>query len=349
MKLQQQQYGAVRAGAYADLFTLANDHGVEVGITNYGGIITTLYTPDRNGTRGDIVLGYDSLDEYLALNPYFGCLVGRFGNRIANARFTLKGKEYTLAQNNGVNHLHGGLVGFDKVLWAAEPFTSPDGVGVKLTYVSADGEEGYPGTLTTTVTYTLTNDNALHLDYVATTDQATVLNLTNHTYFNLAGQGTILDHVMHLNCDAFTPTDATAIPLGELRPVAGTPLDFRQPTPIGARIEADDEQMRFGQGYDHNFVVNGAPGELRLAARVTEPGSGRVLEVHTTQPGIQFYSGNLLPTVTGKGGRTYARRDGFCLETQHYPDSPNQPSFPSAVLEPGETYAETTIFKFGVA
>lgn len=349
MQIHQQPYGAVRAGSYADLFTLSNDQGVRVVLTNYGGIITALHTPDRHGQAGDIVLGYDTLEEYLAHNPFFGCLVGRFGNRIARGKFRLHGQDYTLAQNNGVNHLHGGLVGFDKVLWAAEPFADPTGVGVKLSYVSPDGEEGYPGTLTTTVTYTLSNDNRLRLDYHATTDRATIVNLTNHSYFNLAGRGDILGHLLQINADAFTPVDATLIPTGELRPVAGTPLDFRTPTPIGARIEADDEQIRLGGGYDHNFVINGTPGELRRAAWVHEPDSGRTLEVLTTQPGVQFYSGNMLPTLTGKGGQVYRRRSGFCLETQHFPDSPNQPAFPSVVLEPGEVYAETTVFVFGVA
>ncbi len=349
MNLQQQPYGAAHSGGYADLYTLTNNQGVSVTLTNYGGIITTLHTPDRNGQPGDIVLGFDKLEEYVARNPFFGCLVGRFGNRIAQGKFTLKGKSYTLAQNNGQNHLHGGLVGFDKVLWAAEPFTTPASVGVKLAYTSADGEEGYPGNLTVTVVYTLTDNNEFQLDYGATTDQATIINLTNHTYFNLAGRGDILDHVLQLNAKSFTPVDSTLIPTGEVRPVAGTPLDFRTPTPIGARIEQNDEQLQFGKGYDQNFVVNGIPGELRLAARVSEATSGRTLEVLTTQPGVQFYSGNMLPNLTGKAGAEYKRRYGFCLETQHFPDSPNQPSFPSAVLEPGQRYEETTVWKFGVA
>lgn len=349
MNLQQQPYGMVKPGASADLFTLRNNQGVTLALTNYGGIITSLTTPDRSGQPGDIVLGYDTLEEYLERNPFFGCLVGRFGNRIAKAQFTLQGKTYTLLQNNGQNHLHGGKVGFDKVLWAAEPFTTPGSAGVKLTYTSADGEEGYPGNLATTVVYTL-SDEGFEIDYQATTDQATILNLTNHTYFNLAGRGDILDHLMMLNADAFTPVDATLIPTGELRPVAGTPFDFRTPTRIGARIDQDDEQLRFGGGYDVNWVVNGTPGEMRLAARVTEESSGRVLEVHTTQPGVQFYSGNMLPdSLPGKGGQVYRRRSGLCLETQHFPDSPNQPNFPSAVLEPGQTYHETTVWKFGVA
>jgi aldose 1-epimerase len=349
MQLQQQPYGVAHSGAYADLYTLTNDQGVIITLTNYGGIITTLQTPDREGQPGDIVLGYDKLEEYVARNPFFGCLVGRYANRIANASFMLKGRHYTLAQNNGQNHLHGGTVGFDKVLWAAEPFTTPATVGVKLTYASADGEEGYPGNLAVTVVYTLTNDNEFHIDYSATTDQTTIINLTNHTYFNLAGQGSILDHVMQIHADSFTPVNKSLIPTGEIQSVAGTPLDFRTPTPIGARIDQEDEQLGYGGGYDHNWVIAGTPGELRSAAFVSEPTSGRTLEVLTTQPGVQFYSGNVLPTLTGKGGKSYTRRSGFCLETQHFPDTPNQPTFPSAQLEPGERYEETTIWKFGVA
>lgn len=349
MNLLQQPYGAVKSGTLADLFTLTNDHGITATLTNLGGIIVTLLTPDRHGQPGDIVLGYDRLEDYVERNPFFGCLAGRFANRIAGAKFTLNGKTYTLAKNNGPNHLHGGTVGFDKVLWGAEPFTTPEAVGVKLTYRSEDGEEGYPGNLDVTVTYTLDNSNTLTLDYQAKTDQTTVLNLTNHSYFNLAGRGDILDHVMQINADTFTPVDATLIPTGELRPVAGTPFDFRSPRRIGDRIDADDEQIEYGGGYDVNWVVNGEG--MRPAARVTEPSSGRALEVHTTQPGVQFYSGNMLPPdlIVGKGGQRYGRRAGLCLETQHFPDSPNQPTFPSAVLEPGETYHEVTAFKFGVA
>jgi aldose 1-epimerase len=349
LNLQQQPYGMVKPGAYADLFTLSNRQGVKVAFTNYGGIITHLHTPDRHGQLGDIVLGYDKLDDYLALNPFFGALVGRFGNRIAQGRFTLKGKEYQLAQNNGRNHLHGGKVGFDKVLWAAEPFSTPSAVGVKLRYISPDGEEGYPGTLAVTVVYTLTDDNTFQIDYQATTDQATILNLTNHTYFNLAGQGNILNHTMMIAADAFTPVDDTLIPTGEIRAVEGTPFDFRTPTRIGARIDQEDAQLRYGGGYDVNWVINGTPGEFRPAAKVGDEKSGRTLEVHTTQPGVQFYSGNMLTDLTGKAGMAYHRRSGLCLETQHFPDSPNQPNFPSTVLEPGDSYTETTVWKFGVA
>jgi aldose 1-epimerase len=284
----------------------------------------------------------------VARNPFFGCLVGRFGNRLGGAKFILNGKTYTLAQNNGQNHLHGGRVGFDKVLWAAEPFSTPTGVGVKLTYTSVDGEEGYPGNLAVTVVYTLNDANEFQIDYSATTDKATILNLTNHSYFNLAGQGDILNHLMQINADAFTPVDSTQIPTGEIRSVAATPFDFRTPTPIGARINQEDEQLQIGKGYDINYVINGAAGELRRAAMVSDPSSGRTLETLTTQPGVQFYTGNVLPDMVGKGGQEYHRRSGFCLETQHFPDSPNQPTFPSAVLEPGQRYEETTVWKFGV-
>ena len=350
MKIDQHPYGTLRTGQPAQLYTLANDHGVVVTLTNYGGTIVTLHTPDRHGQPGDIVLGHDALEGYLTASPFFGCLVGRFANRIAKARFVLDDVEYTLAQNNGPNHLHGGLVGFDKVLWEGAPFQNASGVSVVLRYLSQDGEEGYPGNLDVTVIYTLTGANELRIDYGATTDRATVLNLTNHTYFNLAGQGDILGHVMQIEAERFTPVDDTLIPTGELRSVQGTPLDFRQPTAIGARIGQDDEQLRLGGGYDHNFVVNGQAGQPRPAATVSEPGSGRTLTVHTTQPGIQFYSGNMMPdALPGKGGQVYTKRSGLCLETQHFPDTPNQPTFPSAVLRPGETYAETTVFTFGVS
>lgn len=349
MQITSQPFGTLPSGAAADLFTLRNNHGVATTITNYGGTIVTLHTPDRRGQPGEITLGFDTFEEYLGTNPFFGCIAGRFANRIAHARFQLDGVTYDLARNDGQNSLHGGVKGFDKVLWRAEPFQSAAGVGVKLSYLSADGEEGYPGNLAAAVTYTLTDANELRLDYTATTDKPTVLNLTNHAYFNLAGQGDILGHEIMLVADRFTPIDGTLIPTGELRSVEGTPLDFRRPTVIGARIEQDDAQLRFGGGYDHNWIVNQPEAGLRLAAVVTEATSGRKLEVHTTQPGIQFYSGNMLPTLTGRGGATYARRYGLCLETQHFPDSPNQPNFPAAVLRPGETYAETTVFTFGLA
>jgi aldose 1-epimerase len=329
-----------------EVYTLTNNHGVEVKITNFGGTIISLLAPDKNGNSGDVVLGFDNLDDYLAKSPYFGCLVGRYANRIGQATFSLNGVEYPLAANNGANHLHGGLKGFDKVVWQAEPLTDDQSVGLKLSYFSPDGEEGYPGNLTVTVVYTLTNTNALRLDYHATTDQTTVINLTNHAYFNLAGSGDILDHTMMINASATTPVSSALIPTGELAPLAGSPLDFSTSTRIGDRINQDDEQLTFAGGYDHNYVLNAAGDLSILTARVIEPTTGRVMEVYTTKPGIQFYSGNFLTPITGKGGQSYGKRCGFCLETQYYPDSPNQPNFPSAVLEPGETYQHTTIYQF---
>jgi len=347
MEIKKESFGQTADGTPVHLYTLTNDRGLEVKITNYGGIIVSVITPDRAGKPGDVTLGFDTLAEYVEKSPYFGCITGRFANRIAQGKFTLNGVEYTLPQNNGPNSLHGGLKGFDKVVWSAQEFENDRGVGLTLTYLSPDGEEGYPGNLSVTVVYTLTNDNELKLDYAATTDQPTVVNLTNHAYFNLAGTGDILGHELLLKADKITPIDDTLIPTGDLRSVAGTPLDFRQPTAVGARIEQDDEQLRLAGGYDHNFVLDNLDGKLVLAARVKEPTTGRVLEVYTTEPGIQFYSGNFLDgTITGKGGTVFHKRTGFCLETQHYPDSPNQPSFPSTALNPGEKYSQTTIFKF---
>jgi len=349
MNLEKTIFGKTLSGETAHLYTLTNTNGVEVKITNYGGIIVSWQAPDRAGNFGDVVLGYDSLSHYIAASPYFGCLVGRYGNRIARGKFTLNGTEYSLAVNNGPNALHGGLQGFDKVLWQAQEFITDETAGVDLSYLSRDGEEGYPGNLTVKVKYTLDNLNQLRIDYEATTDAPTVTNLTNHSYFNLAGKGDILGHVLWLNADHFTPVDSTLIPTGEIRPLDGSPLDFRQPTAIGARINAADEQIKFGLGYDHNFVLNQADGSLRKIARVTEPTSGRVLDVFSTEPGVQFYSGNFLDgTNIGKGGQVYAYRNGFCLETQHYPDSPNQPDFPSTVLDLGETLRSTTIYQISV-
>lgn len=345
-------FGATEDGTPVEKYTFANANGIQVEAITYGGIITSLRVPDQNGQFDDIVLGYDSLAGYLDVTPYFGAIIGRYGNRIGGAQFELDGETYELAANNGPNHLHGGERGFDKVVWDAEPFEDARGVGVVFRYTSPDGEEGYPGTLNATVTYLLTDADELIFDYEATTDQATPVNLTQHTYFNLAGHaaGDILSHELMINADAFTPVDRTLIPTGELRPVEGTPFDFRQPTAIGAHIDADDEQIGFGPGYDHNFVLvkdNPNADGLTLAARVTEPTSGRVMEVHTTEPGIQFYAGNFLDgTITGKGGTVYERRTGFCLETQHYPDSPNQPDFPSTILRPGETYHSRTVYTF---
>jgi aldose 1-epimerase len=342
-------FGETADGQPVDLYTLTNPQGMEVSITDYGATVVSLLVPDRHGHLDDVVLGYDTLEEYIAASPYFGAVVGRYGNRIAKGRFTLDGHEYKLAQNNNENHLHGGIKGFDKAVWKARGLLGDQGPGLSLTYTSQDGEEGYPGNLSVKVLYVLADDNQLTIHYQATTDKPTPVNLTNHSYFNLAGQGTgdVLSHVLLLNADRFTPVDEGLIPTGELRPVAGTPMDFTQPTAIGARVEEDDRQLKFGLGYDHNWVLNGDPGSIRLAARVQEPASGRVMEVFTSEPGIQFYCGNFLDgSNVGKGGRVYKHRYGFCLETQHFPDSPNKPDFPSTILKPGQEYNTTTIFKF---
>lgn len=346
--ITKSDFGKTPEGQVSELYTLTNANGMQVAITNYGGRVVSILVPDRHGKMADVVIGFDHLDGYLGTNPYFGALVGRYGNRIANARFKLDGAEYKLAANNGPNSLHGGVKGFDKVFWTARE-SSKNPPAIELTYVSKDGEEGYPGTLTSKVVYTLEPDNALRIDYHATTDKDTVLNLTNHSYFNLAGEGNgdILKQVMMINADRFTPVDATLIPTGELRKVDGTPFDFRKPTAIGARINSDDEQIKLGGGYDHNFVLNRTGSGLSLAARVFDPESGRELEVSTTQPGVQFYTGNFLDgTIQGKGGKVIARRSAFCLETQHFPDSPNHPKFPTSELKPGQTYHYTTIYKF---
>lgn len=330
-----------------DIYTLRNAKGCEVRICNYGGIVTSLKVPDKDGKMGDVVLGYDHLDGYLKSTPYFGCLVGRYGNRIAKGKFTLNGQAYTLVTNNYPNALHGGLKGFDKVVWQARAYESQIGPALELRYLSKDGEEGYPGNLSVTAVYTLTEDNALRLDYTATTDQDTILNLTHHSYFNLRGHGDNLGHVVQIHADKFIPVDATLIPTGELRPVDGTPFDFRKSTPIGARVNADDEQIKFGGGYDHCWVINQKAGQLAQQAVVYEPETGRVLEVWSTEPGLQFYGGNFLDgTITGKSGWTYQFREAFCMEPQHFPDSPNQPNFPSTALKPGQTYQNTIIYKF---
>lgn len=333
------------------LYTLRNGRGAEVQITNYGGIVVSLKVPDRTGKLGDVVLGYDKLSGYLRKSPYFGALIGRYGNRIGGAKFTLDGKTYKLVANNGPNALHGGLKGFDKVVWKARPFHSKQGPSLELRYLSKDGEEGYPGNLAVKAVYTWTDDNALWLRFTATTDRPTVCNLTHHSYFNLrgAGNGDILDHRVMIAADRFTPVDETLIPTGELRPVVGTPFDFRKPTPIGARLNDDNEQLRFGKGYDHNFVLDKPPGRLGFAARVYEPTTGRLLDVFTTEPGLQFYTGNFLDgTITGKGGKVYKHRYAFCMEPQHFPDSPNKPNFPSVVLRPGEVYHSTLVYRFAV-
>jgi aldose 1-epimerase len=347
--ISKEPFGTTPDGTAVDIYTLRNSNGVEARISNYGGTVVSLMVPDRNGNFGDVVLGYDNLDDYIKDSPYFGCLIGRYGNRIANGRFSLNGVVYTLAVNNGPNALHGGLKGFDKVVWAARPASSKLGPALELTYLSKDGEEGYPGNLKVKAVYTLTEDNGLRLDYTATTDRDTVVNLTQHSYFNLAGKGDILGHVVMMPADRFTPVDSTLIPTGDLRPVAGTPFDFTKPAAIGARINQEDEQLKFGGGYDHNWVFKKNAGDLSLLARVTEPATGRVLEVLSTEPGLQFYSGNFLDgTLTGKGGWVYQFRNGFCMEPQHFPDSPNQPNFPSTVLKPGQTYRNTIIYRFSV-
>ena len=351
MNIKKQMFGTLPDGIQVDLYTLTNDNGVTAKVTNYGGIIVSLTVPDRKGNLEDVVLGYDTLREYTTNNnAYLGALIGRYGNRIAYGTFTLQGVEYTLARNDGVNHLHGGMKGFDKVVWDAQEMSCDDGVGVKLTYLNKDGEEGYPGNLNVTVLYTLTNENALKIEYSATTDKATVLNLTNHSYFNLAGATSgkeILSHELMLNADRFTPGDEGLIPTGELRSVKETPMDFTQPTAIGARIHDRYEPLIAAGGYDHNWVINTADGSLALAARVYESTSGRVMDVYTTEPGIQFYTGNFLDgSMTGKGNIVYGKHTGLCLETQHFPNSPNIPEFPSTILAPGKTYTQTTIYSF---
>jgi len=341
-------FGQAPDGKQVRLYSLRNANGLTADIMTYGAIVVSLRTPDRKGQMADIVLGYDNLQEYIKISPYFGAIVGRYGNRIAKGKFTLDGAEYTLATNNNANHLHGGIKGFDKVVWDDKPVQRPDAVGVRLSYLSKDGEEGYPGNLKATVTYLLTNKNELRIEYEATTDKATPVNLTHHGYFNLTGgQRDILGHVLALNADRFTPVDEGLIPTGELKAVKDTPMDFTKATAIGARIANEHQQLKFGGGYDHNWVLNKGGKEMTVAARVSEPTTGRIMEIRTVEPGIQFYSGNFLDgTITGKGGRVYPHRWGFCLETQHYPDSPNKPNFPSTILRPGEKYETTTIYRF---
>lgn len=344
MNITKLAFGETKCGQAVDIYTLTNDSGMEAKITNYGGIVTSLITPDRDGKMDDIVLGYDTLAEYIADSPYFGALIGRYGNRIAKGKFTLNDKVYTLAQNNGENHLHGGVKGFDKVVWNAEPCQDENSVSLKLTYLSKDGEEGYPGNLDCTVTYTLTNDNELKINYSAVTDAPTVLSLTHHSYFNLAGHGSgdILGHELMLTADNFTPVSDALIPTGEISPVKDTPMDFTSPHVVGARIKQVEG------GYDHNYVLNNSDGSMALAAVVYESTTGRVMEVSTTEPGIQFYSGNFLDESLKGKGVTYQKHAGFCLETQHFPDSPNQPQFPSVVLNPGQKYTHKIVHKFSV-
>lgn len=339
-------FGKTSDGA-VELFTLKNVNGIEVRVTNYGGIITSLKTPDRNGAFADIVLGFDTFEDYLGYHPYFGAVLGRYANRIALGRFTIDGISHRLTMNSGPNHIHGGVKGFDKHVWQPEIV---GGSSVRFSRVSPDGEEGYPGNLQVAVAYSLTNYNELIVEYQAMTDLPTHVNLTQHTYFNLAGAGDVLGHELTIDADRYTPVDAASIPTGVLAPVAGTPFDFRKPAPIGARIEAKHPQIAHGRGYDHNLVLNREGDALEFAARVVEPVSGRVLEVATTEPGVQLYTANFLDgSIKGKGGATYGRHAGFCLETQHYPDTPNKPAFPSSLLRPGATYSSRTVFKFDVS
>ena len=350
--IERRVYGTTQGGAAVDEFTLTNASGMEVRIITYGGSITTVKAPDRTGHFRNIVMGLNTLEDYELRNSYFGCITGRFANRIAHARFALEGVSYTLAANNGPNHLHGGLQGFDKRIWTAEPFSGAQEAGVRLSYLSPDGEEGYPGALETTVTYTLNDANELRIDYQAVTDKATIVNLTNHSHFNLAGDGMgdVSGHILMVNADGYTPVDDTLIPTGQVAPVDGTPFDFRQPKAIMSGVRSSHPQIVLGRGYDHNWAINRPSpddGRLVLAARLYEPGTGRTLEVSTTEPGIQVYGGNFFnATVVGSGG-LYRQGDGIALETQHYPDSPNQPAFPTVVLRPGETFRSMTVYRFG--
>jgi aldose 1-epimerase len=333
-------FGTLEDGTPVELYTLTNTNGMEVKITNYGGTVTSIVVPDKDGNMENVVLGFDSLDKYLAGTPFFGAIIGRYGNRIGDAQFTLDGETYQLNANDGENHLHGGTVGYDKVMWDAEPV---EGNGVKFTYLSEDGEEGYPGNLDITVVYTLTEDNGLKIDYTATTDKATPVNLTNHSYFNLSGdpESMILDHELMIDADGYTPVDAGLIPTGEIADVEGTAFDFTEPFEIGARIE------EVPGGYDHNFVLNESSEEMPVVATLKDPESGRVMEILTKEPGLQFYSGNFLDgSLTGPNGESYVKYAALCLETQHFPDSPNIPEFPSTILEPGETYTTSTIYRF---
>jgi aldose 1-epimerase len=349
--IEVQSFGIAPEGIPANLYTLDNSQGIIAKITNYGGIIVSLTTPDRQGKESDIVLGFDTLEEYVRKSPYFGCITGRYANRIAKGEFTLEGKKYKVAINAaGDNHLHGGLKGFDKVVWKTEDIYEEGNPGISLSYVSPDGEEGYPGNLSVNVKYILTSDNDLRIDYFAETDKTTIINLTNHSYFNLAGagMGNILDHMLMIRAKAFTPISSAFVPTGEIRGVKGTPLDFNTLTRIGERIDQDDEQLRYGLGYDHNWVLDSRDGSLAPAARVVEPTSGRTMDVFTTEPGVQFYAGNFLDgTIIGKNGKRYNKRDGLCLETQHFPDSIHHPNFPTTILHPGEKYTQTTVYRFG--
>ena len=349
--ITESSFGEVKEGQSVKLYSLVNENGLSAQITNYGGIVTSLQVPDKNGNFTDVVAGYNSVDKYIEASPYFGCLVGRYGNRIANGKFSIDGQDYTLATNNGKNSLHGGLQGFDKVVWEAQAKNTPNGPSLELTYLSPDGEEGFPGSLQVKAVYTLTNDNELKLEFTASTDKTTPINLTHHSYFNLAGpdNGDILDHEVTINADTFTPVNEDLIPLGIFQSVKGTPFDFTKPQKIGARINSHNTQLKFGGGYDHNWVINRSGEGLAFMAKVREETSGRVMEVFSTDPGLQFYTGNFLDsTNTGKNGKAYKHRSAFCMEPQHYPDSPNHKNFPSTLLSPGETYKHTIVYKFSV-
>jgi aldose 1-epimerase len=352
MKLEKHFFGITADDDQADLYRLSNDAGMDLAITNYGAAVVELGIPDRDGNRADVVLGFDSLSGYLAHSEYFGAIIGRYANRIAGGRFVLNNNEYKLKKNEGDNHLHGGIKGFDKALWQVEPIRSRRHVALKLTYFSKDGEEGYPGNLLVNVICSLTNENVFSIEYTATTDQPTIVNLSHHPYFNLAGDdsGDILEHELMINADLFTQVDRSLIPTGEVKTVRGTALDFTRMTRIGKRIDTNEEQLAFGKGYDHNWMINRRGTELILAAKVYEPKCGRTMELHTTEPGLQFYSGNLIgEPVMGKAEQLYRPRCGLCLEPQHFPDSPNQPQFPSTTLKPGDQYRQTSAFKFYVS
>ncbi len=353
MKITKSDFGKTAAGEAVEQYTITNEEGLEMSVISYGGIITSLKVPNKEGVYEDVVLGFDNIQDYENGSPYFGAIIGRYGNRIADAKFSLDGEEYQLDANDGPNSLHGGEKGFDKVVWNIEPSSSEGSASLKLTYTSKDGEGGYPGNLETTVTYILTSDNELQIEYEATTDKKTVVNLTQHSYFNLSGDFSkkILDHIVEINADQYLPVDRTLIPTGELRPVEGTPFDFTEPTPIseGMKLEESNEQLKRGPGFDHCWVLNDQGTGMRFAASAYEPESGRYMEVITNEPAMQFYIGNFLDgTLPAKGGGNYEKRTGFCMETQHYPDSPNQENFPSVVLEPGETYTSATTYKFSV-
>lgn len=352
MRSEKQNFGDTVHGTQADLYRLTNNRGIDLAITNYGATVVELHVSDRNGKMTNVVLGYDSLTHYQNHNYYFGAIIGRYANRIAGGAFLLDDQEYNLAKNDGENHLHGGIKGFDKVLWQVEEIRNTSSIGLKLSYLSSNGEEGYPGNLRVMVVYTLSIENSLKIDYFVTTDKLTIVNLTHHSYFNLAGEGSgeILDHELMINADLFTPVNKDLITTGELQNVKNTPLDFTQPTPIGTRIDQRDEQLSHGEGYDHNWVLNQVEGKLTFAARVYEPVSGRIMEIFTTEPGLQFYSGNKMQrSIEGKSGHDYRQRHGFCLEPQHFPDSPHKTNFPSVMLRPDEQYRQTSIYKFYVS